>query len=84
MKKLFYSIILTLFLVTAAFAKVNINTAGVEDLKGLPGIGPAKAEAIVKYREANGKFKTKDEITGVKGIGDKVYKKISDEIEVSK
>lgn len=84
MKKLMFSIILTLFLVTAAFAKVNINTAGVDDLTVLPGIGQAKAEAIVKYREANGKFKKKEDIVEVKGIGDKLYKKISSEIEVSK
>jgi competence protein ComEA len=83
MKKILFAMMLVLFLVTSAFAKVNINTAGVDELKGLTGIGPAKAEAIVKYREENGKFKKKEDVVGVKGIGDLVYKKISDDIEVS-
>jgi len=82
MKKFLFAMMLVLFLVTSAFAKVNINTAGVDELKGLTGIGPAKAEAIVKYREENGKFKKKEDVVGVKGIGDLVYKKISDDIEV--
>jgi len=83
MKKFLFAMMLVLFLVTSAFAKVNINTAGVDELKGLTGIGPAKAEAIVKYREENGKFKKKEDVVGVKGIGELVYKKISDDIEVS-
>lgn len=84
MKNLLFAIILTLFLVTAAFAKININTASVDDLKSLSGIGQVKAEAIVKYREENGNFKKVENIVSVKGIGDKLYKKISDDIEVSK
>jgi competence protein ComEA len=83
MKKVFLSILLVMFLATAAFAKVNLNTASVDELKELPGIGAAKAEAIVKYREENGKFKKKEDIVSVKGIGDKVYEKISTDIEVS-
>jgi len=82
MKNFLFAMMLVLFLVASAFAKVNINTAGVDELKGLTGIGPAKAEAIVKYREENGKFKKKEDVVGVKGIGELVYKKISDDIEV--
>jgi len=82
MKKVCFSILLLLFLVTSAFAAVNINTATVQELEALPGIGAAKAEAIVKYREANGKFKTKEDLTQVKGVGEKILVKISNEIEV--
>ena len=47
-------------------------------------IGTVKAEAIVKYREANGNFKKAGDVVLVKGIGDKLFKKISGEIEVEK
>jgi len=82
MKKVCFSILLLLFLVTSAFAAVNINTATVQELEALPGIGAAKAEAIVKYREANGTFKAKEDLTQVKGVGEKILDKISNEIEV--
>lgn len=84
MKKIIFSIILLMFMVTAAWAKVNINTASVAELEALPGIGPAKAEAIVKYREANGKFQKAEDLVLVKGIGEKLLEKISDEVEVGK
>jgi len=61
----------------AANALLNINTAQVAELaEQLPGIGPAKAVAIVKYREANGPFKTLDALTDVKGIGPATLAKI--------
>jgi len=47
---------------------ININTAGADLLETLPGIGPALAEAIVAYRDANGPFQTVDELAEVKGI----------------
>ncbi len=84
MKKLFLTVMVLVFLATAAFAKVNVNTATVTELETLNGIGPAKAEAIVKYREANGNFKYKEDLELVKGIGGKLVDKISDEIEVAK
>ena len=55
---------------------VDINTADQEKLVQLPGIGPVTAEKIIKYRTANGKFKSIDELTNVKGIGDKTLVKI--------
>ncbi len=76
MKKLYLSLFLLLFLATAAFAKVNINTADAEQLATLTGIGSVKAEAIVKYRKDNGKFKNINELKEVKGIGDKIIEKI--------
>lgn len=66
-----------------AFAGVNINTASQEELKDLPGIGEAKARAIVEYRNQNGQFKSKEELKSVKGIGDKIYAQIENEIEVT-
>lgn len=82
MKKLVVALIFLLFFATAAFAKININTATAEELTALPGIGQAKAEAIVKYREANGPFKTVDELGNVKGIGNKILENIKGEISV--
>jgi len=51
-------------------AAININTADVQTLTKLKGIGPKKAEAIVAWREANGNFKTVDQLLDVKGIGE--------------
>ncbi|MFT9848601.1 helix-hairpin-helix domain-containing protein [Aneurinibacillus sp. REN35] len=57
-------------------AKVDLNTATVEQLQTIPGIGPRKAEAIVQYREEHGPFKTIDSLTGVAGIGAKTVEKM--------
>jgi competence protein ComEA len=84
MKTLLFSVILLLVFATSVFAKVNINTASVAELEALPGIGPAKAEAIVKYREEKGNFKSAEDLKNVQGIGDKLFEKISGEVEVSK
>ena len=50
---------------------VNINTAGLEELQKLNGIGPKMAERIIEYRQTNGNFKTVEEIQKVRGIGPK-------------
>jgi competence protein ComEA len=84
MKKFYLALILVLFLATAAFAKVNINTADAEQLATLPGIGVVKAEAIVKYRKDNGKFKNINDLKEVKGIGDKLIEKIKPEATTGK
>lgn len=55
---------------------VNINTADKEMLTLLPGIGPVLAEAILAYRKDNGNFKSIDELTKVKGIGEKNLAKL--------
>jgi competence protein ComEA len=57
-------------------AVVNINTASAEQLQLLPRVGPALAGRIIEYREANGPFRTADEIVAVKGIGDSAYEKL--------
>jgi competence protein ComEA len=48
---------------------VNINTASLDELCALDGIGPKKARAIIDYREANGHFASPDDLCQVKGIG---------------
>ena len=60
---------------------VNINTATVDELKTLPGIGEVTAQAIVDYRVKN-PFKTKEDIKNVTGIGDSKYNRIKDYISV--
>ncbi len=52
--------------------KVNINSADVKQLTQLKGVGESKAAAIIEYRQANGKFSAIEELTNVKGIGDKL------------
>lgn len=51
---------------------VNVNTAGEEELTTLPGIGPAKAAAIVAYRTENGPFTSLEELDNVKGISSRM------------
>ena len=62
--------------------KININTAGVAELNSLSGIGPAKAQAIVDYRDQNGPFQTIDDLLNVPGIGPKILESIRDQITV--
>ena len=69
---------------TIAFAAVDINKATVQELNGLQGIGPAKAQAIVEYRQKNGQFKSTKDLAKVKGIGPKIVEKLGNEITVSK
>ena len=60
----------------SVFTKIYINTASVNKLVLLPGIGEKTAEKIVKYREKNGKFKTQTDLLNVSGIGKKKLEKI--------
>src|SRR5689334_24176082 len=66
-----------------ALAAVNINTATKEELDALPGIGPVKAQAIIDYRNANGPFKTPEDVMKVKGIKEGEFGKIKDQISIS-
>lgn len=64
-------------------AIVNINNGDIKALSTLPGIGKSTAEKIIQYRTDHGKFKKKEEITNVKGIGTKKFEKLKDLIVVS-
>lgn len=63
-------------------SKVNINNAGKDELTSLNGIGDAKAEAIIAYRNENGLFKSIEDILNVSGISSNLYEKIKDSITV--
>lgn len=67
---------------TRAPSKININTASVDELDTLPGIGPSLAQRIVDYRTQNGDFKTIEDIKKVRGIGDALFNQIKDLITV--
>jgi competence protein ComEA len=64
-----------------ASARVNINSASADELARLPGIGPAKARAIVEHRAAES-FRKPEDLRKVKGIGDKLYESLKDQITV--
>ncbi|GAM13332.1 helix-hairpin-helix domain-containing protein [Mesobacillus selenatarsenatis] len=67
---------------TAENGTVNLNSAGSSELQTLPGIGPAKAEAIIEYRESNGPYKSIEDLKEISGIGDKTFEKLKDLISV--
>lgn len=62
--------------------KININTAGRSELMEIPGIGESKADRILSYREAHGRFTSPEEIMNVSGIGEAVYENMKDHITV--
>ncbi len=63
-------------------AKVNINTAQIEELSTLPGIGEATANKIIEYRKENGKFEKIEDIKNVSGIGDSKFQNIKEMLKV--
>lgn len=67
---------------TAEDGRVNINTATVQELMELPGIGASKAESIVSYREEHGAFSRPEELMNITGIKSGVYEKIRESIRV--
>ena len=56
--------------------RVNLNTATLEELDALPGVGPSTAKNIIAYREAHGGFAAPEEIMNVKRIGEKTFQKL--------
>lgn len=62
---------------------VNLNTATVQELQTLSGIGEKKAEAIITYREVNGSFQTIDDLKKVKGIGEKTFDSLKESITIN-
>ena len=68
--------------VGAADALVNINTATLDQLDSLPGIGPALAQRIIDYREKHGAFRSIQDLLNVSGIGDKKFADIKSRVTV--
>ena len=62
--------------------RVNINTADLKELEKLPGIGPGKAAAIVRFRQENGPFQTAEELMLVPGIKEATFSKLKDYVIV--
>ncbi len=74
-KKLAFAALLSASSFAFAADAVDINTADADALAaGLHGVGPAKAEAIVAYRDKNGPFKSVDDLVAVQGIGEQTVK----------
>ncbi len=81
--KRFLLAIVMLLLSSMALAAVNINTATKEELDALPGVGPVKAQAIIDYRNANGRFKSLEDLKKVNGIGDATFEKLKPDITLT-
>ena len=65
-----------------ADARVNINTAGVEELMTLKGVGESRAQAIIAWRTEQGPFEKPEDIMQISGIKEGVYSRIKDQIRV--
>jgi comEA protein len=65
------------------YLKININTATIEELTLLPGVGRATARRIVEYRDNFGPFRSPEDLINVKGIGETKYSNIKESITVS-
>lgn len=86
MKHILGMTLIALLTATAAVAdgRLDLNTAGAEQLAAmLNGVGEARAEAIVEYRESNGGFASVDELTEVSGIGEVTLEENRDLLSVS-
>jgi competence protein ComEA len=62
--------------------KLRLNHATQEEIETLPGIGPAKAQAIIQYREENGLFQDVQDLLNISGIGEKTLESFMDQIQV--
>ena len=62
---------------------VNLNTASATELQALPGIGAKTAERILEYRQKNGPFKKIEELMNIRGVGEKNFLKLKNQITVA-
>ena len=62
--------------------KILINTATIDELDTLPGVGRTTAQLIIDYREGNGKFLRKEELLNIKGIGQSTFEEIKDMVKI--
>jgi competence protein ComEA len=65
-----------------ADVRININTAAIDDLTRLPGVGPTLAERIVEHRRKNGPFRRPPELIAVKGMNARLYRQIAPLIRI--
>ena len=77
----FFAFVLSWLLSAQLFAAVNLNTASLKELTALPGIGESTAQKIIDYRNEHG-FKDTRELMNIKGIGQKKFDKIKEELSV--
>jgi len=82
-----FAVLLLVFSLLSGFAfaepaTVNINTATVETLAALDGVGEAKAQAIIDYRSKNGPFQSAEDLVQVSGIGERTLQKNADRLTV--
>ena len=82
MKKVLLTLAMLFYFATSAIAGINISTADLATLESLPGIGQKKAQAIINYRTDKGNFNSVEDLTHVKGIGEKLLAKIKELVEV--
>lgn len=80
----FFGMLALVLSIAVAAAGIDINTADAKTLEKLPGVGPAKAQAIIDHRTKVGPFKTVEELKKVEGIGDKTFDALKGEITVGK
>ena len=66
-----------------ATAPINLNTATVQQLEALPGVGTRTAQLIVEHRQKNGGFKKVEELMNIKGIGEKSFLKLKPLVTVA-
>ena len=81
-QSLLFALLFAIAAPAVSAVSVNINTASVEQLTALDGIGEVKARAIVEHRDANGRFRSVDQLEDVKGVGPKTIEKNRDRIRI--